>query len=137
MFGSHAELTLVTHRFLFDIILIFILIFIHPVVGIAAAMWVKMSWFDNMSHVESNASLFCWISKCWVIFVQAIGTYVFFQFLIIIKVLVNSSRFIWIPKFWVYDRYEYFNFFSEGTVFIRQNLTDKDGPRKGEGNIFS
>ena len=29
----------------------------------------------------------------------------------------------------VYDHYQYFRSFSAGTVFIRQNLTYKNGPR--------
>ena len=30
---------------------------------------------------------------------------------------------------WVYGHYEYFDFFSAGIDFIRQNLTYEDGPR--------
>ena len=50
----------------------------------------------------------------------------FFQYEIIINVLISSSRFIWIPMFWVYCQYKYFNSFSAGIVFIRQNLTSSD-----------
>ena len=60
----------------------------------------------------------------------------FFQFKIIINVLVSSFWVIWIPMLWVYDLYKYFNSVSTGTVFIRQNLTSRrqilmyeDGPR--------
>ena len=48
------------------------------------------------------------------------------QFEIIINVLFSSFRFIWIPMLWVYGHYKYFNSFSAGTVFIRQNLTSTD-----------
>ena len=48
---------------------------------------------------------------------------VFFQFGIIINVLVSSFRFIWISMLWVYGHYTYLNSFSVGTVFRRQNLT--------------
>ena len=50
----------------------------------------------------------------------------FFQFEIIINVLVISFWFIWIPMLWVCDHYKYFNSFSAGTVFIRQNLPSTD-----------
>ena len=46
----------------------------------------------------------------------------FFQFEII-NVLVSSFRFIWIPMLWVNGRLKYFNSFSVGTIFIRQNVT--------------
>ena len=51
---------------------------------------------------------------------------IFFQFEIIINVLVFSFLFIWIPMLWVYGHYKYFNSFSAGTIFIRQNLTSTD-----------
>ena len=50
----------------------------------------------------------------------------FFQFEIIINGLVISFWFIWIPILWVYDHKKYF---TGETVFIRQNLTYKYGPR--------
>ena len=51
----------------------------------------------------------------------------FFQFEIIINVLVSSFCFIWVPKLWIFGHYKYFISFSAGTVFIRQNY--KDGQR--------
>ena len=51
----------------------------------------------------------------------------FFQFEIIINVLVSSLQFIWIPMLRVYGHYRYFIFFSAWIVFIRQNLTSTDG----------
>ena len=45
---------------------------------------------------------------------------------ITLNVLVSSFRFIWIPMLLVYDRYKYFNSFSAGINFIRQNLTSTD-----------
>ena len=57
------------------------------------------------------------------------------QFEIIINVLVRSSRLICIPMLWVHGHYKYFNTFSAGTVFIRQNLTYKDGPRAEKVNF--
>ena len=50
----------------------------------------------------------------------------FFQFEIIIKILLSSLLFIWIPMLWVYGHYKYFNSVSVGNVFIRQNLTSTD-----------
>ena len=50
----------------------------------------------------------------------------FFQFEIIINVLVSSFRVIWIPMLWVYCQYKDFNSFGARTVFIRQNLTSTD-----------
>ena len=47
----------------------------------------------------------------------------FFQFDIIINVLVSSFRFIWIPMLLVYDHYEYVYTHSAGIGFRRQNLT--------------
>ena len=49
----------------------------------------------------------------------------FFQFGIIINVLVGSFRFIWIPMLWVYTHYKYGNSYSAGIDFRRQNLTSK------------
>ena len=51
---------------------------------------------------------------------------IFFQIEIIKNVFVRSFCFIWIPMVRVYGHYEYFNYFSAGTVFIRQNLTSVD-----------
>ena len=53
---------------------------------------------------------------------------ILFQFEIITNVLVSSICFIRIPMLWVYGHYEYVYSFSAGTVFIRQDLTYKDGP---------
>ena len=39
---------------------------------------------------------------------------IFFQFEIIINVLVSSFCFIWIPVLWVYGHYKYLNSFREG-----------------------
>ena len=36
---------------------------------------------------------------------------------------------------WVHDNYNFFNSFSAGTVFIRQNLRYKDGPRSVRFNF--
>ena len=49
--------------------------------------------------------------------------YNFFQFDIIITVLVGSFRFIWIPMLWVCGHYKDFPFLSAGIKFWRQNLT--------------
>ena len=49
-----------------------------------------------------------------------------FQFEIMINVLFSSFRFIWIPVLWVYGHYEYFNSFSSGIDFTRQNVTSVD-----------
>ena len=38
---------------------------------------------------------------------------------------------------WVYGRYKYVNSFSAGTVFRRQILTSKDGPRADRFGIAS
>ena len=64
-----------------------------------------------------SAELFCSNHGDWRVFVQ---------FKIIINILVSSFRFIWIPMLWVFDHYKFFNFFSAGIVFIRQNLTSTD-----------
>ena len=48
------------------------------------------------------------------------------QFEIIINVSVSSFRFIWIPMLWFYGHYIYFNSFSGGINFRRQNLTSID-----------
>ena len=45
-----------------------------------------------------------------------------FQFEIIKNFLIFFC-FIWIPMLWIYDHHKYFDSFSEGTIFIRQNLT--------------
>ena len=37
---------------------------------------------------------------------------VFFQFEIIINILVGSFRFIWMPMLWVYGYFKYFNYYS-------------------------
>ena len=59
-----------------------------------------------------------------------------FAIRIIINVSVCSFRFIRIPMLWVYDHYKYVNFFSAGTVFIRQNLMYKRGPHAERINII-
>ena len=52
---------------------------------------------------------------------------VFFKFEIILNVSVSSFCVIWIPMVWVSAiDYKYVNYFSAGTVFIRQNLTSAD-----------
>ena len=53
----------------------------------------------------------------------------FFQFEVIINVLVRSFRFIWIPRLCVYNHYIFFNSSNAGIVFRRQILTSKAGPR--------
>ena len=45
----------------------------------------------------------------------------FFQFEIIINVLVNSFQFIWKPMLWIYDHYKYFYSYSAGIDFRRQD----------------
>ena len=50
----------------------------------------------------------------------------FFQFEIIINVLVISFWFIWIPMLWVYGHYKYVYSYSTGIDFSRQNLTSTD-----------
>ena len=50
----------------------------------------------------------------------------FFQFEIIMNVLVSSFRFIWIPMLWVYDLKTYFKPHSAGNDFSRQNLASTD-----------
>ena len=54
--------------------------------------------------------------------------WVFFNLWIIMNVLASSLRFIWISLLWVYGHYNFFNSFSQGTVFRRQILTSKDAP---------
>ena len=54
------------------------------------------------------------------------GIKVFFQFETIMMVLVSSFRFIWIPLSWVYDHNKYFNSYSAGIDFSRQNLTSRE-----------
>ena len=49
-----------------------------------------------------------------------------FQLEFIINILVSFFWFIWIPMLWIYGHYKYYNSFSVGTVFIRQNLTSTD-----------
>ena len=60
----------------------------------------------------------------------------FFQFEIIINVLVTSFRFIWIPILWIYGQYKYFLSMRGPSLYVkiqrlyrRQILTYKDGPR--------
>ena len=57
---------------------------------------------------------------------ETIGIKGFFQFLIIINVLVSSFHFIWIPILWVYGLYKYFYSYGMGIDFRRQNLTSTD-----------
>ena len=60
------------------------------------------------------------------IFVLIIETKVFlFQFEITINVLVSSFCFSWILMLWVYVRWNFFNSFSAGAVFM-SNLTSTD-----------
>ena len=47
----------------------------------------------------------------------------FFQFEIIINVLVSFFRFIWIPMLYVYGHYKYYYSYIAGNDFRRQNLT--------------
>ena len=56
----------------------------------------------------------------------------FFQFEIIINILVSLFWFFWFFFFflfmlWAYDNSKYFSFFSVETAFIRQNLPSTDG----------
>ena len=50
----------------------------------------------------------------------------YFQFETIINVFFSSFRFIWIPMLWVHAIYNFFNYFSAGTVFRRQSVTFTD-----------
>ena len=50
----------------------------------------------------------------------------FYQFEIIINVLVISFWFFWIPVLWVYDHQKYLYSYSAGIDFSRQNLTSVD-----------
>ena len=50
---------------------------------------------------------------------------IFFQFEIIINVLVSSFHFIWIPMLWVYGHYNGCYCLSAAIDFRRQNLTFK------------
>ena len=59
---------------------------------------------------DARAALACRVSH---------ASYVF-------SALVSSFRFIWISMLRVYGHDLYFNYFSAGTVFIRQNLTSTD-----------
>ena len=64
-----------------------------------------------------------------IFFIQTIETKGFFQFQIIINVLVSSFWFIWIPMLswlWVYGYYEYFYSYSAGIDISRQDLTSVD-----------
>ena len=54
-----------------------------------------------------------WPSKLWNILYKTI---VFFQFEIIINVLVSCLRVIWIPMLWVYGRYKYFTLSVRGAT---------------------
>ena len=47
-------------------------------------------------------------------------------FEIIINVLIRNFRLIWIPVLWDQNQYQYFNCFSAGIFFIRQNLTSTE-----------
>ena len=56
----------------------------------------------------------------------------FFQYEIIINVLVMSFRFIWIPMLWVYGHYTYFTLAVRGStldIYRRLILTSKINPR--------
>ena len=57
---------------------------------------------------------------------KTMETKVFFQFEIIMNVLVSSFQTIWIPMLWVYDHWNYFNSFSVWIVFRRENLPSTD-----------
>ena len=50
----------------------------------------------------------------------------FFQFEIIINVLVSAFWFIWMPMSWVYGYYKHIYSCSAGIDFSRQNLTSTD-----------
>ena len=50
----------------------------------------------------------------------------FFQFEIIMNVLVSFFRFIWIPMLWVYGYYTYFYSYSAGIDFSCQNMASRD-----------
>ena len=52
----------------------------------------------------------------------------FFQFEIIISVLVSSFWFICLPMLWVYNHYKYFHSYSVGIDYPRQLLTTNVGP---------
>ena len=49
-----------------------------------------------------------------------------FHFEIIINVLVRSFWLIWVPVLYVYNHFKYFDSYSVGIFFSRQNLTSTD-----------
>ena len=61
--------------------------------------------------------------KHWIILWKTSQLKGFFQFEIIINVIVSSFWFIWIPMLWVYGQQKYFYSYSAGINFSRQNLT--------------
>ena len=74
-----------------------------------------------------------WPSERWNIFCINMETQWFFQFEIIINVLVISFFcFIWIPMLWVYGHYKYVYSFSAGIDSRRQNLTSTDPYRRDQ-----
>ena len=63
---------------------------------------------DSDFIVSGEAKSFYQTWQRWNIFCMSYGKQsVFFQFKIIINVLVSSLRFIWIPMLWVYGHYKY------------------------------
>ena len=62
--------------------------------------------------------------KRWTTLMQTMGTKGFFQFLVIINVLVSFIRFIWRHILWVYGYYRKFYSHSAGIDYRRQ--TDSD-----------
>ena len=63
------------------------------------------------------------------------GDVSFFQFEIILNVLVSFFLLVWIPMLWVYGYCKYVYPFSAGINFRRQNLTSKVDPRTERVNI--
>ena len=59
----------------------------------------------------------------------------FFQFEIIINVLLSCFWYIWIPGLWVYGHWKYFYFYSAGIDFSRQNLTTEVDSRVVRGKV--
>ena len=93
------------------------------------------------THFIPNNSDFVWLIKTTIVVISRIRvnpsgaeiflnkqwrSKVFFQFDILINILVSFFRSIWIPMLWVYGQSKYFYFYSAGIVFSRQNLPSRD-----------
>ena len=77
---------------------------------------------DIIRHAIINPSPL----KFWNMFIQTKSPKGYLQFEIIINVLVNPLRFIWLHVLWVDVHYKYFDSYSVGIGFRRQNSTSTD-----------